>query len=150
MIIHYREYSLAYSSPADHQTVSWGIRGKLYYGKGVFSSDISGSVENVADNYYFKTKGYGKMSMPEERVVKEDGSVVINPSFSTTMIKDYLLNTGNSGLGIDFGMRVRVNSRLSVSASVLDIGNIKWKKNLTSKDFNSQSLHDPDRLDSRY
>lgn len=150
LIVHYREYSIGYSSPSDYQDFSWGIRGKLYYGKGVFSSDISGSVTNVAGNHYFKTDGYGKMSMPEEKYENSDGSISSAPAFSPRVIKDYLLNSGNSGAGVDLGFRYRVNPKMTISASVLDIGNIRWKNNLTSKDFRSESLLEESKLRSEF
>jgi len=129
LIMHYREYSIGYSSPMKQQDFSWGARAKLYYGKGVFSSDISGSIENVADFYYFKTYGYGKMSMPEEK----NGAL----NFTTTSISDYLFNSQNSGVGFDLGFRYRLNPQISFTFSVLDLGNINWKNNLASKDFRS-------------
>jgi len=141
MIIHYREYSLGYSSPSEHQDFSWGARAKLYYGKGVFSSGISGSVENVADYHYFKTNGYGKMSMPGE----ESGTLNI----SSSIISDYLLNSGNTGVGFDLGFRLRLGSKLSLTFSALDLGKIYWKNNLTSKDFKSQSLLDETKLSTK-
>lgn len=40
------------------------------------------------------------------------------------------IKSGNFGLGIDLGATYKLNSKFSFSASVLDLGFIKWKKNL--------------------
>lgn len=139
LILHYREYSIGYSSPTDHQSLSWGIRSKLYFGKGVFSSEISGSIKEVAGNYFMDTKGEGKMSLPEEYHQNPDGSVSTVPNLSAKTINEYIFNKSNSGIGFDLGFKYKINEKLAFSASVLDLGNIKWKNNLTSKDFVSSS-----------
>lgn len=138
LIVHYREYSLAYSSPASNRDFSWGIRGKLYYGKGVFSSEISGSVDRLADYYYFMTEGTGRMSAP----IEESGALNFTPS----LVTDYLMNTENTGVGVDLGLRLKLNPKLTFTLSVLDLGNILWKSNLSSKDFRSRSLLESSKL----
>lgn len=148
LILHYREYSIAYSSPTDHQAFSWGIRGKLYFGKSVFSSEITGAIKNVSGNYFMNTWGDGKMSLPEEYHLNPDGTVSTVPNFSAKTIKDYIFNTGNTGIGFDLGFKYKVNEKLSVSASILDLGNLKWKNNLSSKNFISSSELDASKITS--
>jgi hypothetical protein len=148
LILHYREYSIGYSSPSEHRRISWGFRGKLYYGKGVFSSEITGSIQNVDGNYIFKTSGKGKMSLPEQKVQNGDGTISSVPNFSGSMFADYLMNKENSGLGFDLGFKFKIKPKLTFSASVLDVGNIKWTNNLTSKNFQSESLLDRSKFTS--
>ncbi len=77
LILHYREYSIGYSLPENHNKLSGGIRAKVYFGKGAFSSDISGSIQHdlVANKYSLKTTGKGYMSIPESTGVNGDGTV---------------------------------------------------------------------------
>jgi len=140
LIVHYREYSIAYSTPANHRKISAGIRAKLYFGKAAFSSDISGSVEDVAGNYYLRMKGLGKMSVPEESSFNPDGSIVTTPSLSNTSMQKYLMNSGNPGFGVDLGIKYKITPKFSFSMSIIDLGKITWKNNLNSKNFSGEYL----------
>jgi hypothetical protein len=148
LILHYREYSLSYSSPSEHQALSWGVRAKLYFGKSVFSSEISGAIKEVAGHHYMNTWGDGKMSLPEEYHQNPDGTVSTVPNLSVKTINEYIFNRSNTGIGVDLGFKYKVNEKLAVSASILDVGNMKWKNNLTSKDFTSSSELDATKISS--
>lgn len=50
-------------------------------------------------------------------------------SLSDQKTKD-IIKGGNPGLGIDIGVAYKLNSKFSFSASILDLGSIKWKKQL--------------------
>ncbi len=134
--IHYREYSLAYSLPPVNRRLSAGIRAKLYFGKGVFSSVISGSIQNQSGTYLLKIGGKGYMSMPEDSVTNGYGSKNSLPSFSS--IGSYIMNSGNPGIGVDLGIKYKITPKISVSLSVIDLGKISWKTNLNSKIFDGE------------
>ena len=140
LIMHYREYSVAYSMPANHKKLSAGIRAKLYFGKAAFSSGISGSVEDVAGNYYLRMKGLGKMSVPESNFKNPDGSIVTVPSLSGTSVQNYLMNSGNPGFGVDLGIKYKISPKFSFTMSIIDLGKINWKNNLKSKNFSGEYL----------
>ena len=140
LITHYREYSIGYSLPSSHKKLSGGIRAKLYYGKATFSSGISGSVVDVAGNYYLKMHGLGKMSVPEETIQNSDGSITTVPSLSGTTVKKYMMNSGNTGLGLDLGIKYKITPKFSFTMSVIDLGKINWRNNLNSKNFNGEYL----------
>jgi hypothetical protein len=116
------------------------VRAKLYYGKAAFSSGISGSVNELGETYYLKMKGTGKMSMPEVTTTNNDGSITTTPSLSGSSVQKYLMNSGNPGFGIDLGAKYQFTSKISASASIIDLGAINWKKNLNSKNFNGNFL----------
>jgi hypothetical protein len=140
LILHYREYSIGYSTPEDHRALSLGVRAKLYYGKAAFSSGISGSVNELGGTYYLKMKGTASMSMPETSTPNDDGSVTTTPSLSGSSVQQYLMNSGTPGFGIDLGAKYQFTSKFSASASIIDLGAINWKNNLNSKDFNGNFL----------
>lgn len=136
LILHFREYSFAYAIPQRSNKLTAGIRAKLYFGKSVFSSDISGAIQRQADTCFLKTWGKGSMSMPENEIINNDGTVSSMPGLSGTSLKSYLMNNGNPGFGIDLGLKYNITPKLSFSASIIDLGKISWKTNLNSKNFN--------------
>ncbi len=135
-IMHYREYSVAYSMPHENRKLSAGIRAKLYFGKSVFSSEISGAIRNTEGTYALKTWGKGYTSMPEEKSINADGTITSIPGVSS--IGSYIMNSGNPGVGVDLGFKYKITPKLSVSMSVIDLGKIFWKTNLNSKIFDGE------------
>lgn len=148
LIMHYREYSLAYSTPQKNRKLSAGIRAKLYFGKSVFSSEISGAIQNQGGSYALKTWGKGYISMPEDSVTNSYGSTNSLPSISS--IGSYVLNSGNPGLGVDLGFKYKIAPKLSASLSVIDVGKIFWKTNLNSKIFDGEYPIKPTSIDAGF
>jgi len=138
LFIHFREYSLGYAFPPNHRKLKVGIRGKLYFGKGVFSSGVEGSVQQVADTTFLKTWGKGKMSIPEETIQNDDGTTSRVPGINSVGSLGYLMNSGNPGIGLDLGLKYQYNPKLSFSISVIDLGKIFWRTNLNSKGFDGK------------
>jgi hypothetical protein len=56
----------------------------------------------------------------------------------TSGIIDYLLDFNNLGLGLDIGAEYSFSDRLKVSASVTDLGYIKWKRDISNLKAESQ------------
>jgi len=140
LIIHYREYSIGYSFPNYHKSLSLGFRAKLYYGKSVFSSSISGSVKELGGTYYLKMNGTGRMSVPETSSQNSNGTITTTPSLAGSSIQEYMMNSGNPGFGIDLGAKYRFTPKISASLSIIDLGAINWKTNLNSKNFDGNFL----------
>ena len=126
--MHYREYSLGYSISTKNNKLAAGLRTKIYFGKAAFFSGISGQINpNPSGGYALNTGGEAKVSFPGE-------SGTINKTSGKTM--DYLMNSGNPGIGVDLGVNYRIMPALTLSLSVIDLGQINWKNNLNSKSFN--------------
>lgn len=138
LLMHYREYSLGYSMPPGNRRISAGIRAKLYFGKSAFSSEISGSVGGQSGKYFLKTWGNGNISVPQENIVNDDGTTSTVPGISPSAVKSYILNSGNTGVGVDLGIRYKITPDLTGSLSVIDLGKINWKNNLNSKNFEGE------------
>ena len=120
------EYSIAYSLPQKNHKLTAGIRAKLYFGKSVFSSEISGAIsQDQPGTYALKTWGKGYFSMPEATNVNPDGTVSGNPDISS--ISSYVFNSGNPGVGVDLGIKYKITPKLSVSMSVIDLGKYSGK-----------------------
>lgn len=138
LFIHFREYSIGYTSPPNHNKLNVGIRGKLYFGKGVFSSEVEGSVQQIDTTTFLKTWGKGYMSIPEETIVNNDGTTTSSPGVKSVGGKGYLLNGGNPGIGLDLGVKYQYSPKLSFSMSMIDFGKIFWRTNLNSKGFDGK------------
>ncbi len=65
-------------------------------------------------------------NLPDD--ISFDDSVFDN----TRAIVDYFLKTGNNGLGLDLGLEYIFSDRFRLSASVTDLGYIRWKRDLTN------------------
>ncbi len=65
-------------------------------------------------------------NLPDD--ISFDDSVFDN----TRKVVDYLLKTGNNGLGLDLGLEYIFSDRFRLSASVTDLGYIRWKRDLTN------------------
>lgn len=135
--IHYREYSLGYSFKSRMNRFSGGIRAKLYFGKSAFFSGISGLIQNQSNDYALKTSGLVYISFPENKVINPNETATF-ANFSSSKIKDYFLNAGNPGFGVDLGIKYKITPDLSFSLSVIDLGRINWKTNLNSKYFDGE------------
>lgn len=64
--------------------------------------------------------------------IEVNTSGIIKDSTNTeeTNFKNYALKRKNKGLGIDLGMTYNVSDKLQLSASLIDLGYIKWKTNV--------------------
>ncbi len=114
--IHYREYGLAWSrSLASFLTA--GIRVKYLYGM---------------EHALTKGQGISVYTDPLDYDITASSDYTVytsgidTASFSNTSFSKYALEKNNQGYGIDAGITVYPVSSLEISASVTDIGNIKW------------------------
>lgn len=138
MGLHYREYSLGYAKKLFQNKLSIGIRVKLYYGKSSFISQVSGEVVNRETNFYLKTSGSMKFSAPVKTIISQDEILqpfVLMDNFTPV---NYLMNSKNSGTGLDFGFCYEINSKITLSASVLDFGRINWRYDLNNLNFKGE------------
>jgi hypothetical protein len=132
--MHYREYSIGYSLPVGEHKFTAGIRAKVYFGKGAFDSGLSGSIQNNSPNYILRAVGKVNISIPEFQKNKSgEGNNMASTSGSNAM--SYLMNSGNTGLGLDLGIKYQITPELNLSMSAIDLGKINWKTNLNSKNF---------------
>ncbi|MFY9153646.1 MAG: DUF5723 family protein [Prolixibacteraceae bacterium] len=135
--MHYREYSLGYSTPLIRHRFKVGIRAKLYFGKSAFSSNLSGSITNESGDYMLRTSGKVNISVPETNQVNPGTTNSISIFTGSSMV-GYLMNNKNPGIGVDLGFKYRITPRLTVSMSMMDLGKISWKSNLNSKLFEGE------------
>lgn len=148
-INYYRQYSVGASKNfTDKLTV--GLKGKLLFGKANFSFDdvdIGLYTDPETYNLLFHSKFTMNSSGPYEFTDSLGNPVdvlyatwlesLFSGDIDLSILEDtdasYLLeHGGNLGFGVDLGMEYRLNDRINLSASVIDLGFIKWKNDVYS------------------
>ncbi|MBN2615520.1 MAG: hypothetical protein JXR71_07470 [Bacteroidales bacterium] len=112
---HFLDYHVGVSIPVTEK-IRAGARVHLYQGMSnihMLNNNLKLATTNTANNFELQAST----------------SILINTSGlpdSTGFGPDYMLNFKNFGVGIDLGVEVQVNKQLKVSASLLDLGSIKY------------------------
>jgi hypothetical protein len=133
--LYYREYSIGYAKEVIKGKFAVGIRAKLYFGKSSMVSDVSGTVVPNSDNSIdLQTSGLLKISTPLKIIT--DNSVLSAVELSNGFtVGNYLMNSHNTGTGFDVGFNYKLTPDLALSASLVDVGAIKWNNNLNTMKF---------------
>ncbi len=151
---YYRDVSLGFSKNITPK-LRIGVQGKLLFGLASLSMDTktlkvmasSEDVHNVETDVALNVSGPVRFIGDEENHVDDLESIDGRFDDAREAMKT-LSGTKNMGLGINFGAEYQVNDRISVSASVTDLGYINWKSDLTglySKgtiEFNNNNIQD--------
>jgi hypothetical protein len=116
-----------------------GVRGKLLFGMAAASIKNRSLGIQVNDDYThtFNADLSVNLSGPVKVLQGEDNSVesieIDDSKFDSDREKlDYLLNTSNFGLGLDFGAEYSITDRIIVSAAITDLGYIPWKSDVSN------------------
>jgi hypothetical protein len=128
---HYREYALGLARDINDK-LSVGVKLKYLYGM---------------ENLYTKKSDITLTTASQDYAITAKANIDINSSGldkDTTgtgfSFSDYAFKRKNSGAGIDLGAVYKVTEKFTLSASVLDLGFIKWNNapaNYVSHDVNS-------------
>jgi len=133
--LYYREYSIGYAKEIIKEKLTVGIRAKVYFGKSSMVSEVSGTVSPTSANSIdLSTSGQLKISTPLKIIT--DNSVLSAVELSDGFtIGNFLMNSNNTGTGFDVGFNFKLTPELALSASVIDVGSIKWNNNLNTMKF---------------
>ncbi|MCC6768295.1 MAG: OmpA family protein [Bacteroidia bacterium] len=114
---HYREYGIAFSRDIQCK-LRLGARVKFL--QGMENLDLStGDFTLITDPVSFRLYGVSTLQLNTSGLDK------FSPDSLTQM--SYLFNRGNRGLGFDFGAEYVFSDQFRFSASVVDLGGIRWK-----------------------
>jgi len=130
---YHREYALGISKVLGRSWVA-GIRARLIFGKASLYTGHSRSGLTTDENSF--------------RLLLE-GDYTLNSSFPLTISEDaegnisdvtvneinyyrMLINRGNPGFALDLGSIYRYNEKITLSASLLDLGLVRWKTDLNN------------------
>lgn len=132
---HYRETAFGWQHDYNEKW-SFGARLKILYGYENIDTKAS-TLQWQTDETSFDWTFTGEMDVNSSGVYMLTDSIDDNSDLEREAINDYFLKRKNRGFGIDLGAVRRLNDKLSVNASINDLGFIKWKtynKNLDSSE----------------
>ena len=116
-----------------------GIRGKLLFGVANMSLNNKslGLTVNNDYSYDFNADVSANISAPVK--VYSTGNKIDSVVFDDKRLKEpsFYFNTKNMGLGVDIGAVYQLTDKICFSASITDLGYIKWKSDVTNLQANS-------------
>jgi len=125
---HYRDYSIGAAYQANCN-LGFGIRLKYLNGIDNFQTRKAFANVKTSSEYYQLT-----INNDLEFRTSIDSNLLNNEKLD---VMNYLFSKNNHGFGIDLGANYKMfNKKLELSASILDLGYIKWQDN-TKRYFNS-------------
>ncbi len=129
----YTEFSMGVSKEIN-DLITVGIRGKVLLGQAnVFMKTTDIGINTNDSLWKFHSKVDMNASIPFLTIPKgSDGkydltSAALKSNISTSDILDAFLRKPNMGLAMDLGVIIKPASWLTLSASIVDLGYIKWK-----------------------
>ncbi len=140
---HYREYALSVSKYTGNG-VYLGARAKLLFGKLNLSprnTDISLFTDPVGFTLNFDGQLLVRSSLP---VLIDTANGTLNDIAYNEDITPLQLamNRKNPGFGLDLGIIYPLDDKVELSASVIDLGFIRWRSNLNTIEGNGNFYYD--------
>ncbi len=140
----YSEIGVGYSR-AITEKLRVGVKGKLLLGTASLSTNIKTLGIDVSDDYTHTINADMALMTSGPVAVATNAENMIDSVYmrdvqieSFSEFVNYALKGGNVGLGLDMGAEYEITNRLKVSASVTDIGYIKWKREATKVDLQGE------------
>lgn len=131
---HYRETAVGWQHQLNDD---WSIGGrfKILYGYENIDTKTS-NIKWRTDETTYDWELTGEMDVNSSGIYMLTDTIDDNSDIEREEIGDYFLKRKNRGFAIDFGAVRQINDRISVNASVNDLGYIKWKS--FTKNFDSE------------
>ncbi len=132
---HYREMGFGYSYLFNDKW-TFGGRYKLLFGlANVWTKDTHLSLHTAEEDYFITASANLDVhaSLPE--------AVWLNMQGDSADIDmgAYMMNFGNMGMGVDLGATYKLNEKIMLGASVIDLGYIRYKGDATTRSFVSKN-----------
>ncbi|MEQ8623539.1 MAG: DUF5723 family protein [Vicingaceae bacterium] len=127
---HYREYAFGISHQLNDQLRIGGKLKYLYGMENIYSERTDISL--VTDPETFELTFLADIS------IKTSG--INNFDENNEGGRDYFFNRGNRGFAVDLGANYELNDKLSLNASILDLGAIRWSNNTISYSNNGEEF----------
>ena len=133
--VYYREYSLSASKIWDDYNI-FGIRAKLLFGKAiVYSGKTTMSLYTDPNTFDLRIEGDATENISFPIIITQNSDGRINGSETGNFdLLSFLMNGKNKGFAIDLGWIYIYNENITLSASLLDLGFIRWKSDVTNID----------------
>ena len=130
---HFREYAFGVSKVFTDQ-LTLGVKAKLLFGKynlTTGNSSFGMFVEENTGNIVFDIDGGFNSSIPYSLQSNNPGTYRFYQTNDATTINQ-LMNPRNPGVALDFGFIYKYSSRLTFSGSLLDLGLIRYRSDVTN------------------
>ncbi|GEM_PF-903361 len=140
---HYREFTFNYSHDVNKK-LTVGAAAKILFGMGaVHTNGMNFKIASPAIGDYLDVSTSGKVNIsgPVDFGYNSSGLISSVHRIPNYSIRDYLTNLKNPGIAFDFGVAYRVNTKTELSASMIDLGVIGWKSNVTRLTENGNFLY---------
>lgn len=131
---HYREFALGYSNELIKNKLTIGGKAKVLYGKFALQTErMNLKVETAADGSYLNLNSDMKINFSAPVAVEfDEENYFTGINGDDVDPKDYMLQTGNTGLAFDLGAVYKLTPRITFSGSIIDMGKISFKENLNN------------------
>ena len=128
-----REYSLGVSKVMDNSLVL-GLRGKLLFGKAnLYSNRLKVDFTTRENDFNLLLNGDFTINSSFPLTITQDADGNISDiTLDEIDLLPMLLNRGNPGFAIDLGAIYRYDDRITLSASLLDVGVVRWGTELNN------------------
>jgi len=130
---YFREAGIGFSTPLSNK-FRIGFKGKMLFGIGSVSVDNKALAINVGEDYSHSFEADVTLNISAPLTITEDADQNIETiNFdkdaleSTSQLVEYMSGLKNLGFGFEVGAVYDLTDRFSLSASVIDLGYIKWK-----------------------
>jgi hypothetical protein len=149
-VLQYRSIGFGYTRQISNK-LSAGFRVKSLMGLGHIQTlnDSMRFVSDTDDQYFGVLGNLSFMSSGANNLVPYYG-ILGNLNFGNLATQalqrnpnNYLQNTGNTGFAFDFGIQLNVSKELDLYASLLNVGSIKWKKDINLNPLADDNIEFP-------
>ncbi|MFW6327489.1 MAG: DUF5723 family protein, partial [Bacteroidota bacterium] len=112
-----------------------GVRGKILFGAADFSvANTNITIQADTFSYNVHSELTGNLNVPYLNIPRDENGDfdLANTSFDVedALVADHVRNVlGNPGLALDIGAHYAVTDKIMLSASLIDIGLIRWRSN---------------------
>ncbi len=131
--VHYREYALGVSKVWDAYNI-FGIRAKLLFGKAsIYSGKSKASLYTDPNTFDLHVEAdiLVNGSLPLTITQNSEGNIS-GTELGDINLVSYLMNGKNKGFALDLGWIHKYSEDITLSASLLDLGFIRWKSDVNN------------------
>ncbi len=145
-MIGFHELAAGFNRPIGEKIV---VGARLKYLKGIASiqaNELNMKVKRTGNTIQIMPNSMMRTSIPTTITENEEGTIE-DIEFGDASVND-LLNPSNNGWGIDVGITYQMTPKLTVGASITDLGKINWKQNITRYTLNKEFSFSEEMVDN--
>ncbi len=130
-LFHYREFALGFSHELMQGKLSIGAKAKALFGKAAMQTNkLNFKVNTAADGSSILLQTDMSVDFSAPVTPKYDESNFFDGFEDDFTADEYILTSKNMGVAFDLGAVYKVNPKIMVSASIIDLGSIPFKNNV--------------------